>query len=80
MARGWESKSVEEQQAEAKSERQNSRIRLSSEEISKQRSRDGLILSRNRVLQQLQAATSPAHRRMLEVALADLDAQITRLG
>jgi hypothetical protein len=80
MARGWESKSVEEQQAEAKSERQNSKVRLSLEEILKQRERDGLILSRNRVLQQLQSATSSAHRRMLELALADLDAQITRLG
>ena len=80
MARGWESKSVEEQQSEAKAERQIQKVRLSPKEIAKQRQKDGLVLSRNRVLQQLQAATSATHRQMLEIALADLDAKISRVG
>lgn len=80
MARGWESKSVEEQQAEAKSVTQGPKVRLTEQELAKNRQKQGLVLSRNRVLQQLQSATSPAHRQMLELALADLDSQITRLG
>ena len=80
MARGWESKSVEEQQSEAKSEKERPKIRLTPDEIAKCREKEGLVLSRNRVLQQLQSASSSAHRKMLELALADLDAQITRLG
>jgi hypothetical protein len=80
MARGWESKSVEEQQAEANSQQANSKARLSSEEIVKQRQREGLTLSRNRVRQQLQSATSSNHRRMLESALSDLETQIAQLG
>jgi len=80
MARGWESKSVEEQQSEAKSEKERPKIRLTPNELAKRRKKDGLLLSRNRVLQQMQSANSPAHRQMLELALADLDSQITRLG
>jgi hypothetical protein len=80
MARGWESKSVEEQQSEAKSEKERPKIRLTPDEIAKCREKEGLVLSRHRVLQQLQSASSSAHREMLELALADLDAQITRLG
>jgi len=38
------------------------------------------MLSRQRVLQQLQAAQNPRHRDMLRAALADLDAQLSRLG
>ena len=38
------------------------------------------MLSRQRVLQQLQAAQNPNHLKMLENALADLDAQLARLG
>jgi hypothetical protein len=32
------------------------------------------------VLQQLQAAQNPFHRKMLEGALGDLEAQLARLG
>jgi hypothetical protein len=40
----------------------------------------GLQLSRQRVLQQLEVAQNPRHREVLQAALADLDAQLTRLG
>jgi hypothetical protein len=36
-------------------------------------------MSRQHVLQQLQAAQNPRHREMLQNALADLDSQIARL-
>jgi hypothetical protein len=38
------------------------------------------MLSRQHVLQQLEAAQSPRHRELLQRALADLDAQLAQLG
>jgi hypothetical protein len=80
MARGWESKAVEEQQAEAAGTVDPTRVRRDREQVEKQKRQQGLILSRKRVLQQLQAAQNPNHRKMLEAALGDLDAQLARLG
>jgi hypothetical protein len=79
MARGFESKSVEEQQLEANRE-SNPRVASTPEEIEGRRKRDGLVLSRKHVQAQLNSATNPAHRRMLESALAELDRQIAELG
>jgi hypothetical protein len=79
MARGFESKSVEEQQAEAKREAAPGQ-RLTPEESEGRRKRDGLILSRKNVEARLNSASNPAHRQMLENALADLDRQIAALS
>ena len=79
MARGWESKSVEAQQAEAASQTQPSRPRLTLEQIQQKRKLEGLNLSRRRVEQQLAASRDPKHQAMLRKALADLDAQIREL-
>jgi hypothetical protein len=79
MARGWESKAVEEQQAEAAAGTPTNRP-VSPEEAARQRQKQGLTLSRHRVLQQLQLAKNPAHRSMLEKALSDLDAQLSKLA
>jgi hypothetical protein len=77
MARGWESKSVEQQQEEASSV--NTRgAPLTPEQAAREKRRQGLLLSRQRVLQQLEAASNPRHRQMLESALADLDAQLEK--
>ena len=76
MARGWESKSVEQQQEEAKSTAGHKGKPLTAEQIADQQHRNGLELSRQRILQQLQLACNPQHRGMLEAALADLDAQL----
>jgi len=75
MARGFESKSVEEQQAEAKRESVPG-SRLTPGQIEGRRKRDGLLLSRKCVQAQLSTATNSKHREMLERALADLDRQI----
>jgi hypothetical protein len=80
MARGWESKAVEEQQAEARSQTDSGKVRLEPAEVAKQKQRQGLLLSRQRVLQQLQTAQNPFHRKMLEGALGDLEAELARLG
>ena len=76
MARGWESKSVEAQQAETADKRKESRTRLTAEQAAQVRRREGLQLSRKRVLQQLEAAADPRRREMLTAALAELDKQI----
>ena len=79
MARGWESKSVEEQQAEAVSSPAPAKPLLTPAQIASQRRRQGLMLSRQHVLQQLEAAQSPRHREILQSALADLDTQLAQL-
>ena len=80
MARGWESKSVEEQQSEVQNLGESSKPRMTAEQRTQQQLRDSLALSRQRALQQLQSACNPNHRSMLERALADLDARLAKLG
>lgn len=76
MARGWESKSVEQQQEERSEQRKDARPFVSAEQQEHNRKREGLALSRKHLTQQLAAASNPRHRQMLEQALADLDRQL----
>ncbi len=78
MARGWESKSVEEQQSEAISISNSQKRQFTAAELVTKKERDGLALSRKRVLQSLQRVENPNHRKMLETALADLDVQLSK--
>jgi hypothetical protein len=78
MARGWESKAIEEQQSEATQPSEPKRP-MTKEEIEGRRKRDGLILARTSVSAQLNAATHSAHRQMLEKALSDLERQIAEI-
>ena len=76
MARGWESKSVESQQAEAAERPRKGRPQLTPEQAAREREKQGLILSRQRILAQIEAAQHPGHLQMLRAALADLNARI----
>jgi hypothetical protein len=76
MARGWESKSVEQQQDEAKAERTRKTEPLTPEQTARRRRLATLELSRKQILHQLETASNPRHRQMLEAALADLNGQI----
>jgi hypothetical protein len=76
MARGWESKSVEQQQEETKSSTERKGKQLTPEQIAAHQRRRGLELSRQRILQQLERATNGQHKKMLETALADLNSQL----
>jgi hypothetical protein len=79
MARGWESKSVE-QQHDAMSERSKpARPALSPEQRERDRKRQGLLLSRSHLSRQLEAAPNPRHRQMLTDAIAELDRQLSSL-
>jgi hypothetical protein len=79
MARGWESKSVEQQQEERSAQRNNLRAPISPEDQQRNRKREGLLLSRGRLIQQLQAATNSRRRQMLEQSIAELDSQLSTL-
>lgn len=76
MARGWESKSVEEQQAARESTTSSLRPTLSPADTAEAQQMASWQLARARVLADLQHACRPAHRAMLEAALADLDDRI----
>ena len=76
MARGWESKSVEQQQADMADSGKSPGPRLSSAQQKLNRQRDGLLLARKRLVDQLQSSTRPGHRQMLAGALAEIDKQL----
>ena len=77
MARGWESKSVEEQQEAAAQRRAAEAVPpVAPADAERRQQLDSLRLARARVLADLQRACRPAHRGMLEQALADVDARI----
>jgi hypothetical protein len=78
MARGWESKSVEAQQMDAAT-RSPEVAPVSAEEASRRTQRATLSLARSRALADLQQACRPAHRAMLEQAIAELDVQLAAL-
>ena len=80
MARGWESKAVEDQieQAEERARNLRSLEQLSPEERARRERLDSLMLSRTRTLDQLENATRPAHRQMLQRTLAALEAEIEK--
>jgi hypothetical protein len=79
MARGWESKSVESQQ-EAAAVKPSGAAAFSPEEARRRADRGILLLARTRALADLQQACVPAHRAMLEQAIADLDRRLNETG
>jgi hypothetical protein len=78
MARGWESKSVEAQQAEASEKSAKPRPPMNPEEAARSREKETVRLARQRVLQQLEASTNPRHRKLLQDSLADLDEKLSK--
>lgn len=86
MARGWESKDVESQvdlkAAESAKETMATpgKAKKASDQVEKDRERQGLELSRKRILNDLEAATHPNHRKSLEAALAHLDGKLKDLA
>jgi hypothetical protein len=77
MARGFESKMVEFQQEEAaRRGKAGAHKALTPDEQAQQAKRRSLELARARAAADLERATAPAHRQMLEQAIATLDAQL----
>jgi uncharacterized protein YdaU (DUF1376 family) len=79
MARGWESKSVEEQMAQQsqKAERQDSAAAQSAE-AERKRQRQALELQRERILSE--RTSSPHRREALSQALAGIEEKLAELG
>jgi len=80
MARGWESKAVEAQQAEAAESRSPAKPLLTPAQKVKLQEKDGLLLNRRRIVEQLENASHPRYRTMLQDALAELDQKLVNLG
>ena len=78
MARGFESKDVEFQQAEAERGKARGRL-LSPQERDAQARRRTLELALTRARADLAGARSAAHRQMLEQAIASLEQQLADL-
>lgn len=78
MARGWESKSIEQQQEEVAEEatRRKGRMRLSLVEQRRNRERENLELARKRLVDQLEKARRAEHRQMLQQSLAEVERQL----
>jgi hypothetical protein len=81
MARGWESKDVESQ-VEAKNSMSESSGKgpKTPEDLRREQERRDLQLSRIRIVNDLEVATNPNHRKSLEAALAHLDQKIAKLS
>jgi hypothetical protein len=80
MARGWESKSVESQMDSAEQARKTSTPQDTEvQNLPLIRERENLLLSRVRVLHQLEATVNIRYQQMLRKGLADLDSRIAVL-
>jgi len=79
MARGWESKSVEDQIDSAKADR-DAQIepRLTQQQREQRELKQSLRLSRAQTLRRLKAATNDRYRAQLQSALDHLDAQLAQ--
>ena len=81
MARGWESKSVEAQIEESTSDSSaNQDQNISPDERQALIRRNDLVLSRKRVVQQLEGSSSERYSEFLRRSLAALEAQIADLS
>lgn len=79
MARGWESKAIEAQQEEASWRRPACEPSEAPAALARLAERRLVELARARAAADLARATRPAHRAMLEQAIAALDEQLARL-
>jgi hypothetical protein len=80
MARGFESKQVEEQQSAAQRESVDGQKQpLTPEQQERKRQRDGLELVRAKIQNDLAASTNERHKAMLEMALKDVEGKLGKL-
>lgn len=80
MARGWESKAIEDQQAEALRAAEQKRFTpLTPEELARKQRLESLQLSRSQLREQWQRARTAVQRRRLEDALQQLETDLAQL-
>lgn len=80
MARGWESKAVEDQVAEAEARKASRAKRdLTDEEINRDRRKQALLLDRARIVREMERAHKRRHLVWLERGLAHIDRELAEL-
>jgi hypothetical protein len=80
MARGWESKSVEAQIELAESRRSlKHAVVVNAKEAERTKKRESLLLSRTRVVHDLESANNPRYREILQAALKHLDQKLSEI-
>jgi hypothetical protein len=80
VARGWESKSVQEQIAAARARDGEVKPRLTPEQLAIAKKCDALLLHRTRVLHDLENCHDERYRKTLADGLAYLESALTDLG
>jgi len=82
MARGWESKSVAAQIDVAEDPQRGADMEntLDPETLRSIRLKENILLSRTRVVRDLNNAQNPRYKALMKKALADLDAQLSTLA
>jgi len=79
MARGWESKSIEDQIGEAEARRERRKRASTLEESEYQRQKNVLLSERARIVREMERAYMRRHLVMLERGLAHIDAELAKL-
>ena len=81
MARGWESKSIEEQQVTAAEDKEHDRAKQASSavEVERRKQKDGLLLERARIVRQIEGGHKRRYLELLERALAHVEKELSNL-
>jgi vacuolar-type H+-ATPase subunit E/Vma4 len=80
MARGWESKSVESQMEMAEERLAQQKLaKLSADQVDLRQKRESLLLTRSRVVHDLDGAQNERYKVNLRAALAHVDEKLAEL-
>lgn len=83
MARGWESKSAAEQADLALARKhavQQPHKAIDAADLELIRKKETLMLSRTRVVRDMERSQNPRYKQMLNIALTDLDSQLSEVA
>ena len=80
MARGWESKSVEDQIGDAEAAREaRAKRALTDQQLELLKRKEGLLLERARIIREMERAYMRRHLTMLERGLAHVESELAKL-
>jgi hypothetical protein len=80
VARGWESKSVEDQINERQTESQNpQKDKLIPKDLERKAKRAGILLARTRTVTALESSRDDRYRALLQRTLEHLDSELEKL-
>ena len=79
MARGWDSKAVEDQIAASEERKSAAKKAATPDELERNSRRQGLLLSRAKIAGDISRARDERHRAALQQALDYIDSQLDRV-